>query len=295
MPSLGLSYETLEAINSKLVMISISKFGRTGPYRDYKATELISFAMGGRMHTFGDPDREPLKYAGYMVQYLAGSTAAVVTMAALFGSRLQGIGQHVDISIMECLLGAVDRGTLNYAYNGELSKREGNRREKTYASGIFPCKDGHVIFAGGGARQWPRLVKMLGKPELLKDERFETHTTRQEHVQEFDEIFFAWLKEQTKEELFHMAQALRVMAGPVYRTDEMFDDPQLKAREYFVEVDHPKVGKVIYPGAPFKMLETPWQVRRSAPLLGEHNEEIYCERLGYTKEEVVRLRERGVI
>jgi len=297
MTSLGMDYETLADINPRLVMTSISNFGQTGPYRDYKTTELVVFAMGPHMFVEGEPDRQPLKYPGYKAQYLAGTNAAAVTMGALFGSKATGEGQQVDVSIMECLSSPPEgaAGVINYDFCGREPDRPGWRREGGYPWGIYPCKDGYVFIWGIVPMFWPRTVQFLDMPELSEDPRFATPQARREHHRDFDAIFMPWLMERTQQEVVSSAQAHRLPCTPVYTIDGVVKDAQSKARGFFVEIEHPVAGKITYPGLPFRLPETPSQPQRPAPLLGQHNREVYRERLGYTDEDLVRLREWGVI
>ncbi len=297
MPSLGLEYETLEDINPRLVMTSISNFGQTGPYRDYKATEITIFGMGPHMITEGAADREPLRFPGYKAQYLAGTHAAAATMGAFFGSKSTGIGQQVDVSIQECLCSPPEGAgrLMSYAFFGDDQVRTGHRREGMYPFGYFRCKDGIVLVYGYLPAFWPRIAKWMGMPELLEDPRFTDPTLRPQHHGDFDAILIPWLLERTQQEVVRLAQAQGLPVTPVYLINEVLKDPQYTARGFFVEVEHPVVGKVTYPGVPFRLPETPSRSQRPAPLLGQHNHEVYCERLGYTDEDLVRLRERGVI
>ena len=297
MPGLGLEYKVLEKINPGLVKTSISNFGQTGPYRDYKATEMILFSMGPHMITEGEPGREPLRFPGYKTQYLAGTHAAAVTMGAFFGSKSTGIGQEVDVSIMECLSSPPEGAgrLMNYAFTGDDLERAGHRREGVYPFGYYPCKDGLVLIYGYVPSFWPRIAKWLEMPELLEDPRFNDPQSRPEHHGDFDAILMPWLLERTQQEVVRTAQEQRIPVTPVYLIDEMLEDPQFNAREAFVEVDHPVVGRATYPGLPFRLPETPSHSQKPAPLLGQHNREVYCEYLGYTDEDLVKLREEGVI
>ncbi|MBI4300296.1 MAG: CoA transferase [Chloroflexi bacterium] len=295
MPSLGFAYDELEKLNPRLVMTSVSNFGQTGPYRDYRASEITAFAMTGRMYRVGLEKREPVRYAEHMLQYFAGAAAASATMCAVIGAKLRGSGQHVDVSLIESLMGSVDSRLLRFPYTHRPPRREGAGRLGAFLRGVYPCKDGFIAISGNHERQWARLVQMLGKPELLHDPRFATTEARLQHADEFEAIFLPWLVERTKSEIFRLAQRHRVIVTPVYTTAELLEDPQYRARGFFVEVEHPVAGRFQYPGAPFRMAESPWQVRRPAPLLGQDNEEIYCRQLGYSREDLVRLRQLGVI
>ncbi len=295
MDSLGLGYSELEKVNPSLVMVSISNFGQNGPYKDYKGVELTLWAMCGRMYITGHPDREPLKLGGTVCTGLAGTAALAAAISAYFGAQLTGEGQQVDVSILQALLGAVDNRLLGYSYDHEVPRREGGRREGTYPGGFYYASDGYLQLAGGGTRRWPRVARMLDMPELINDPRFTSQEARQMNHGEFDAIFYPWVIERTKAEIVRLAQDARVFAASVLDIGEVVEDEHNKFRGFFVEIDHPVVGKIRYPGAPAKLMETPWQVPRHAPLFGEHNEEIYCGRLGYAKTDLAKLREQGAI
>ena len=299
MPSLGLAYETLERLNPRLVMTSISNFGQTGPYRDYKAQDILIYAMGGPMHQTGVAEREPIKIAGNLMQYQGGAMAATATMVGVYGAQLQQSGQHIDVSLFETHAGTVDRrSTLltAYAYAGEVTRRQGTGPHGMLPRGIYPCQDGYICIHVSN-EWWPRLARMLERPDLLTDPKFATPAARAdaEHQAEFDAFFYPWLLEHTKQEIMERAQAARVLATAVNTPEDVFNDRHFRARNFFVDVDHPDAGHVVQPGAPFGMSLTPWRIRRCAPRLGQHNEEIYGGMLGLSKEELVVLREQGVI
>jgi len=286
MPSLGLDYKALEKINPKLVMTSISNFGQTGPYRDYKAREITLFAVSGQMYNLGDKGREPLKYGGSPNQYLAGVVGFTGTMVALHHAEKVGTGQHVDISIMECLVSTHYQDLVQYQYTGTVLGRI--RR-----MGILLCKDGFISL-NVQAPQWPRLPMLMGMPELLEDSRFKTMESRRIHADELEAYLLPWTIERSKEEVYHAGQAAGLPLGYVATAEDLLKSAQYKARRFFVDINHPVAGKLSYPGMPFKMGNLPCEQGR-APLLGEHNEEIYCGQLGYAKGDLVRLRATGVI
>lgn len=300
MPSLGLDYETLEQINPKLLMASISSFGQTGPYRDFKASEIVEYAMGGEMYSTGTAGREPLKLGGNVTQYQAGTVAAVSIMGGLYAARSQGVGQHVDVSIMETQAGSTDRRIiylLAYACAGVITTRWPPPREAVrmmiLPQGVYPCKDGFVNTLSL-PQWWPRYLEAMEMPELKDDPRFQNIFSAEAGM-EFDAIWYSWLADRTKDELFEIFRRANIASAPVNSPEDILRNPHLKAREYFTEIDHPETGKVTYPGAPIHMMETPSKARYPAPLLGQHNKEIYCDRLGYTREDLVKLRESGII
>jgi crotonobetainyl-CoA:carnitine CoA-transferase CaiB-like acyl-CoA transferase len=180
-----------------------------------------------------------------------------------------------------------------YSYDGTITRRYGNR-VAPFPSGILPCKDGYIGVITVTAQKWPALCEWMGMPELVDDPRFRTATDRAEHIDELDAIIISWLMEHETEELFREGQKRGLPFGIPASSRMLLDSRHLKERGYFVEVDHPITGKIRYPGAQVKMGDLPYELKR-APLLGEHNEEIYGKRLGYSKDDLVRLREQGVI
>lgn len=289
MPSFGLSYDVLQNINPKLVMTSISNFGQSGCYRDYKADEMVVLALGGIMYHVGAQDREPLRAAYAASQYMGGLAGLTGTLAAFYHGARTGVGQQVDISLMECLVSS--QGMVVYAYTGREARR--GAQPSGMIQSVFPCKDGLVLLLVQ-PHHWPRLAQMLGMPELLEDHRFETAQARAMHAKELKTVIASWMLERTMEDIYHKGQTLGVPVGYRASSKELLSSPQYKARGFFVNISHPYAGELTYPGVPFKAEDISWQHSR-APLLGEHNQEIYCGRLGYSTEDLVRLRQMGVI
>ncbi len=278
MERLGLNYETLEKINPRLVVTSISNFGQTGPYRDYKSAHLITFGMSIVHHS-----ERPVLVGGWLSHYLAGIHGAAGTATALYQRKEAGIGQHVDISIWESSLLSALYPMVRYSYTGQgyVTRLPGP------VSVVCTCKDGYIGLNAFTPIQLEMMCNFLGVPELTEDQRIS-----------YDEVI-ATLASQVvgreKMELFESGAEWRIPFSLIPTTQEILDLPQHKARGFFQETEHPVIGKVTMPGAPFRMTETPWQLISPAPLLGEHNEEIYCDRLGYTKDDLVRMREQGII
>ena len=297
MPSLGLDYQTLKKVKPKLVMTSISNFGQTGPYRDWKATEITLFALSGRMYKTGDPDREPLKYALNAYQYYAGEMASLVTIAAVMRSTVTGIGDHIDISILETIAGDAENKLITWDFTGDKGTRATARNYPMYLWGGFPAKDGFVGLQGTGRGEtWlMRLYSMIGHPELKDDPRFSIPENWLKYYDEFNALVYSWLGDHTKQEIFDAAAEVRYPAAPVYTTEELVNNPHYHERGYFVDIEHSGAGKLTHPGAPFKMSEAGYEVKMPAPVLGQHNREIYCEHLGYSEYDLSILRTRGII
>ena len=298
MPSLGLAYEDLEQINPQVILVSISNFGQTGPYRDYKASEIVLHGMGGNLRSLGLPEREPVKYGSHVALRQAGLIGAAATMAALFTREARGEGEHVDVAIVETQAGSQDRRApqlITAQFVNQVFPRRAPGA--TMASGTFPCKDGYVNVTGGGSR-FPRALEMIGRPELIEDPRFATPEARlnPENSEDFNrEVLMPWLMQHTMQEVWSTAQKAHVLSGPIYTSEALMADNHFRDRGMWVDIDHPVAGRYTYPGRPIIMGESPWQLRRAAPQLGEHNEEVFGEALGYESQDLARLRGVGVI
>ena len=294
LPSLGLDYPSLKGINPSLVMVSISNFGQTGPYRDYKADEIVEYALGGLMYIFGSYHREPLKHALHQAQFKAGANAASAALMALYHQRLTGQGQHVDLSIQESIASALRDVVNNYTNTGAVRRRQPNHSGDL--TRIRQTSDGHILPNPGigAGLDWNVVVDFLEAPEL-DDEKFSTPSARLANAEELGEILDRIFLTRNKFEMFFAAQQKRFIYGVVQSPEEVLADEQFKHRGFFVEIDHPVVGTLIYPGAPFLMEGTPWEVKRPAPTLGQHNGEVFGNRLGYAGEDLARLRALEVI
>ena len=292
----GLDYESLKEINPRLIMTSITPFGQTGPYRDYRAYPLNVFHSGGEGYlTPGGVEnigRPPLKVGGFLVEYDSGLSAAIAILAALYWRRKSRVGQYIDISKQESLMALNRLDMVRSANEGEVITRA---KQGVPYGGALPCKDGYTVFITWESVQWDRLVAFMGDPEWAKDDKFGDYAGRYKHGELINALLTEWLVNHTKEELYHKGQAAGVPFAMIYTSKDLVDSEHLKERGFFAEIDHPRTGKVKYPSAPYKFSETPWQVTRPAPLLGEHNEEILARRLGHRHEELAKLGAAGVI
>ncbi len=294
MAAFGLDYDILRSVNPQIVMTSISNFGQTGPYRDFKASDIIIYGMGGEMYSTGLEDREPLKIGENVVFYQAGAIAATATMGAVFADG----SQHVDVSIMETQVGSIDRRMsmlLAYQYNGEISVRSSTATAGGYPNGVFICLDGYVQISGG-RNYFERVVAMMGAPDVLLDERWYAPEAQYdpELEDEFNTYFIPWCLERTKHEIWSLAQEARVLSAPINATSDLVKDPNFQKRDAFAEFDHPIAGNLLYPGRPFIMSESPWSIRRPAPLLGQHTDEVLGA-LGYKDTDIAALRDQGAV
>ncbi len=294
MDSLGLGWDELQAVNPELVMTSISNFGQTGPYRDYKASDLIHYGLGGFSAITGDAAREPLKGPQSQSQYQAGLFAFSATMCGIMARKLIGAGQQIDVSILESvssvLLPTILRGV------GAGMEQGRGIPVRAYPSNFFQCKDGLIYIYAPGELRWTDLLAALEiDPSVAKDPRFANGRTRLENADELAKLFEPSLMAANRETVFEKFKDWGITAGSALSIDELFTSEHLTERGFFVDIEHPRTGRLKYPGAPFNMAETPWRVRSPAPLLGQHNQKVFGERLGYTQVELTRLTQMGII
>ena len=292
--SLGLSYEGFRETNPSLVMVSISNFGQTGPYRDYEATDIVEYALSGIQYIFGDNDREPLKHGFNQAQFKAGTDAASAALIALYHRAMTGTGQWIDVSIQECIATGLRDTTSAFAYTGAVKWRRPNETGELPRSPVA-ARDGYIVPIAFGGVDWDATVDFLESEELAH-ERFATAEGRMENAADLDRILRDAFAQYGKEDLFYRANRRRgLIYGIVQDAAELHENPQYRHRGYFVEVDHPVAGKADYPGAPFGMSRTPWSVGAPAPTLGQHNVEVYVDELGMSKEELGQLVAAGVV
>ena len=294
MPSLGLDYPTLKEIAPHLVMVSISNFGQTGPYRDYKASDIVEYAMGGLMYIFGAYDREPLKHAFNQAQFKAGTDAASAALMALYHQRMTGQGQHVDVSIQEAVASGLRDVVNNYTYTGAIRRRQPNhsgdmQRIRATADGFLLPNPGL-----GSGLNWDSYVEFLGLPEL-DDDKFRTPSARLVNAEELGGILDEYFIRQDKYEMFYGSHERRFIFGIIQSPEEALNDPQFAHRGYFEEVTHPAMGNLKFPGAPFIMESTPWQTGGTAPSVGQDNAEVLGGRLGLKAFQLAELRAQGVV
>jgi crotonobetainyl-CoA:carnitine CoA-transferase CaiB-like acyl-CoA transferase len=290
--SLGLGYEDLRQINPALIMTSITPFGQDGPYSQYQGEEIVEYAMSMIMSISGVQGREPLKHGGFQAQYEGGLFGAGATSVALFAQLNTGQGEHVDVSITECVASTMMATQTIYPFIGATQARR--KAVGVAFENPMPCKDGWIIVQAGGGATWEDLANFFEAPELL-DPRFADRAQRSQNGAELDQIIINAIKDRGKWELFPKAAAARMLFGIVQTPLELVNCPQLESRNFYREVDHPVIGKIKVPAELFKFTETPCQLRLPAPTLGQYNREIYVEGLGYTQQELCQLRQLNVI
>jgi len=292
---LGLGYEDIKKINPGIIYCSITGFGQYGPYKDRPGYDFIIQGMGGIMSITGDPDGPPMKVGVAIVDITAGLFACSSILAALYYREKTGLGQYIDISLLDSVVAWLANVGSNYLISGELPKRYGNAHPNIVPYEPFQAKDGVWIALGvGNDRQWRDFCRLAGLEHLADDPRFATNPQRVIHRKELIPIIAEKMKERTSDEWLEELDKLKIPCGPINTLDRVFSDPQVQARGMVAEVPHPKAGKVKLVASPMKFSLTPCIVERHPPLLGEHTEEVLKE-LGYSDDEIRSLREKGVI
>jgi benzylsuccinate CoA-transferase BbsE subunit len=308
MEKLGLGYSALEKINPGVIMVSITPFGQTGPYKDYKISDIVAWALGGYMYSVGDADRPPVRIGHLPQAYLqAGGQAAQGAMMALYYREMTGEGQFVDVSIQDSVTRCTpERITHHWDFTKRIMRRAG-RLGLVSIRRIWPCKDGYVYaiyWSGQFARRWNLpLVRWMESEGVADDfikqfnwETFNMGETNKEIVDGIEKPTLKLFMLHTKTELLEGALKHNAQVYPLANTAEIVENRQLAARKFWVEVEHPELSTTItYPGAFAKTTEVPPRITRRAPLIGEHNLEIYENELGISREELLILKQAKVI
>ena len=309
--SLGLDHDTLREQNSRLIMCSLTPFGQTGPWRDYASSDLLHMAAGGEMASCGYDDADvpnapPIAPGGGNAWHMGCHYAYMAIMAALVHRTVSGLGQYIDTSIHEACALTTEAAVANYVYRGEVLRRQTGRH---HAAGATPrtqfrAKDGTYVCALVGGRLNPTFVKELaelldsyGMAGDLKDPKYQDQaviTANTSHI--IDDLIADFIASQPAEEVYHAAQERGFTWGAVRAPEALLDDAHLHDRGFWKTVDHPELGRsFIYPGEAALYNGSPWRISRRAPLIGEHNAEIFCDELGLSRGQLSVLAESSVI
>ncbi len=293
MSALGLGYEELSALNPRLIVVSITPFGQTGPYRDFAWEDITLQSLSGFLYLSGNSDKPPAQAPLEQGQIMGGRNAANAIMLAMMERSLSGEGQYIDVSMVEAVATEPPMHFTQYNFLGVVSKR--NRRVNVPVDGDFlPCRDGYICMASSGGNTWEELAIFFDAPELL-DDRFANRLNRSRNADELRDLMVSRLKDRDKHEVFNAAMQSGFVFGMAQTPQEVLDCPHLADRDFYQEVEHPVLGALKYTGSGFRVDGEQCTDVRPAPLLGQHNEEILCDWLGQPKEALARLRAAGVI
>ncbi len=292
---LHLTYQDLSAANPNLIVASITPFGQTGPWKEYKANDMAGIALGNLLYLAGEPGEPPLQPPGEIAYGMASTYGAFGIAVALYHRLESGRGQHIDVSMHECAGHIAGYFIPNYGYTGAKPARASRKGEETDLYDPYPTKNGYARIFIIPVEQWRRLVDWMGRPPSISGPEFEKMSYRRQHPDIVTKAISEFCMRHTKEELYDEGQKRRIAVTPINTAGEFMECPQTKAREIFVGMEHSVVGKYLQFGPVPRLMETPGGIYRPAPLLGEHNKEIYCGELGLNNDDLVALRADGVI
>jgi len=313
MDELGLGYSELRRLtDGKIVLTSVTPFGQEGPYTKYKVSDIGIMAMSGSMYLLGDPDRPPVRTSIPVSYVWVGSYAALGTLMALFHQQMTGVGQHVDVSAQASAAWSADTAPFYWEADGTMTKRVGNAIAGRSIHGAvmkaaYPAKDGYICWLIYGARSGAitnkETVKWMDEKGMATDwlksqdwDKFDPAHATPEDFERIMEPVGQFLQGITKREFQEESVKRRIMGYPVSTAKDIMENPQLQAREVWQEVEHPELGaSITYPGPWVKMSQSACGIRRRAPLIGEHNQEIYVKELGISEDELVMLKQGGII
>lgn len=295
---LGLSPERLRALNDRLIHLSITPFGHTGPYASFKGYGLNAAAMSGVPLSLGWPDRSPLPMPDFLEDFFVGVVGAMSCMLALWGSEQDQRGEWVDLSGAETWMTyQAGLSVLTWLFGTRQARREGWRRTGgPYPSSVMHCSDGEMRVVAVTMREWRRFLDVMGTPAWSADPRFQDRLKMNElYADELDALIHPWLMARTKSQLMETFYEAGVPFTPIKDFGDVYEDPHLRARGFFVATQHAGIGPLEMPGAPYHFANDDLPLWEAAPALGQCNEEVFEGQLGMTSSDLSALREAGVI
>jgi crotonobetainyl-CoA:carnitine CoA-transferase CaiB-like acyl-CoA transferase len=295
MDELGIGYPVLREQNAGLVYAAITPFGQTGPWRDYKANDMAGIALGNLLYLAGEPGEPPLQPPGEIAYGMASTYGAFGVAVALYHRLESGKGQYIDVSMHECAGHIAGYFIPNYGYTGAKPARASRKGEETDLYDPYKTKNGYARIFIIPVEQWRRLVDWIGRPPEISGPEFEKMSYRRQHPDIVTKAIAEFCAKHTKEELYDEGQKRRIAVTPINTAGEFVEMEQTKARGLFVDMEHPAIGQYKHFGVVPRLMETPGAIHRPAPLLGQHNQEIYVEELGMNIDDLVALRAEGVI
>jgi crotonobetainyl-CoA:carnitine CoA-transferase CaiB-like acyl-CoA transferase len=289
----GLGYAQLRELNPRLVYCCISGYGRTGPYAGVAGYDAALQAMGGLMSVTGEPGGGPLKVGIAVADLATGLFANQAILLALHNRTVTGLGQRVEVSLLESVVALIHPHNTNYLNTGAVGRPHGNSHPMIMPYDLLPAADRPIYIPSGNDGQWQRLSQVISRPDLADDPRFRTNPDRVKNRAELKAILTEIFRLRTAAEWCRDLWAANVPAGPVNSMEEVFADPQVQHREMVQEVAHPLLGTLRLPGLPIKLSESPGAILRHPPLLGEHTTEV-LEGLGYSQSDIADMLARAV-
>jgi formyl-CoA transferase len=291
---LGVDYESLKKVNKRIVYASISGFGQDGPYRERPGFDQIAQGMGGLMSITGLPGQGPVRVGIPVADLTAGIFAAMGILVALLEREQSGEGQWVTSSLLGAQIAMLDFQAARWTIAKEVAPQAGNDHPTSIPTGVFPTKDGHINIAAAGNEIYNRCCRALGRPDLATDPRFATGKARSDNRAALNEIIGSITRDKTSAEWIELLNGEGVPCGPIYKMNEVFDDPQVKHLGIARKVHHKVLGDVEVIGQAIELSRTPWSIRSATPEAGEHTDGILAE-LGYSAADIAALHEKKVV
>ncbi|MDO4284149.1 MAG: CoA transferase [Eubacteriales bacterium] len=297
MDKLGVGYEVLHEINPRLIYGQLSGFGSYGPYAQRPGYDIISQGMGGLMSITGEKGGHPTRCGNAMGDMLGGMNLVIGVLAAVNARTMTGVGQRVDVSLVDSVVASLENAYIRYFKSEKLPERNGNAYASIAPYDTYRAKDGMVIIACGNQKLYEKFCReVIGMPWMIEDERFLTVPLRVQNNEIQKKYIEEWSTQYNVSEIVDMALGKGIPAGPLYNVKQITEDQHIAgAREMFIEIEHPTIGKMKVNGNPVKLMDMMPRINCAAPTLGEHNKEILENMLGYTEEDLARFQEEHVI
>jgi CoA:oxalate CoA-transferase len=292
---LGFGYERIREVNPRMVVASVTGFGQSGPWMDKPALDVIVQALSGSMSITGDPEGPPMRTGFSIGDIVPGIFSALAILAALIHRERTGEGQRIDIAMFDCLLALLENAIVRYTSTGQVPPRYGSRHPSIAPFDVFRAKDGYVAIGVVSESLWRRFCRVLGREDLIQDERFGDNDSRNRNYGELKEIIEAWTRELPREEVVRRMLSEGVPSGPVNTVDIAVESEQTRARQMVLEVGNPSDGSVRIANSPLRLERTPGWIRGRPPRLGEHTEEVLRDLLAMSEQEIQDLRQEGVL
>jgi CoA:oxalate CoA-transferase len=295
MKKMGFDYESVKELNPRLVYVSISGFGHSGPYSQKPAFDMVAQAMGGTVSITGEPGRPPVR-VGFSIGDLGAALFAVsASLAALYEREKSGKGQHIDVAMLDCQVALCENACARYFATGEVPRPIGTRHPIVTPFQVFPTQTDDMVVITFRDEEWKKLCQVIGREEWADDERFKTGADRTANHAALEPLLEDVFRTKPRDEWLALFDRAGIVSSPVNNIAQALEDPQVQQREMVQTVEHERLGKLQVVGTPMKFSRTPCRIERAAPDVGEHTTEILTERLKRTREEIDRLKQEGVI
>ncbi|MEM0014146.1 MAG: CaiB/BaiF CoA-transferase family protein [Candidatus Nezhaarchaeales archaeon] len=296
MEKLGLGYDVINKVNPRVIYASISGFGQEGPYRNKTAYDLIAQAMGGIMSITGWPESPPTRVGTAIGDILGALYATIAILAALKAREVTGVGERIDIAMVDCVVQACEAYNMMWLVEGRVPTRIGNRYEFIYPYDTFKAKDGWVAIGVGNNEMWSRFCKAIGRDDLINHEDFNTNMKRVKNHVKVKEIVEEWTSKLTTKKIAEILERYEIPVTPVYTMKDVWGDEHIVThRKMLVKINQPEIGEMPVVGTPLKMKNLTSEVGGQAPLLGQHTKEVLTTLLNLNEDEINKLEEEEVI